>query len=205
MPEPNSVPAKAGDSNPQKPTEEAPKKNNTTTLIVVLVIIGVLVLISIGGCIAFRACANTVTKGIEEGIEEASGVDINTEDGEVSIKTKDGDYEAKTGELPKDFPTTLPIYDETTIISSSSYSGSQGTSFTVAMTTSDDYDVIVNFFKNELRNGEWTSANTTESSSGGSETTTFTFIETETPGLGWITVTSDEKETTIAYAITVTE
>ncbi|MFC1651635.1 hypothetical protein ACFL24_00565 [Patescibacteria group bacterium] len=184
------------------PTQtQPPKKKSNTTLIVVLIIVVVLVVIAVGGCVACRYCANKV---VEEGVEQASGLEIGSNEDGVSVKSKDGDAEisTKTGEIPEGFPETLPTYGNADVESGSYYKSGGETIYSVVMSTEDDYYPVKEFFKSELQ-ANWPPVSTNESSSNGRTGTTFTFNTENDPGSGFISVTEEEDKTTISYSITM--
>jgi hypothetical protein len=176
---------------------KSPRKSNTT-LIIVLIVIGILVLGSVGGCLACRFCAS---KAVKEGVEQATGLEVDEEGGKISVKGEGGEFEAQQGELPEGFSDLIPIYDGASVESGSSVTNDEGKIYSVSLKTSDSYDKVVNFYKSELPKDGWTPENTSETSVNGEKATTFTFSEAKSKGSGWITVTQTSDGITIGYYI----
>ena len=188
---------------PPTPTQSPtpPKKKSNTTLIVVLVIIGILVILGVGSCIACRYCASKV---VEEAAEQATGLEIDSSEEGTTIKSKEGDAEigTKTGEIPEGFPESLPTYGNAKVESGSFYKSGGETIYSVVMNTEDDYYPVKEFFQSELK-ANWPPVSTNESSSGGRTGTTFTFNTETDPGSGFISITEEDDKTTISYSITM--
>lgn len=87
----------------QKPTApNGAKKNNT--LMIVLIILGILIVLGIGGCVAAGFIAKKVGQSFVSGV---TGGTVKVNNDGSSIKLSDGDTSISTGDSAK-WPTDLP-------------------------------------------------------------------------------------------------
>jgi hypothetical protein len=104
-------------------------------------------------------CSQAVEKAVEEkaerDIEKATGkeVEIDTEKNKVEVETEEGKAEIQTGEeasLPEDFPSDFPIYKEARATASFSTETEGGKGYQVMLSTTDDFNKVVDYYKSEL-------------------------------------------------------
>jgi hypothetical protein len=119
-----------------------------TRTIVLLFALAVLVLAA--------GCGNLAEKAAETAVEGATGVDIEDDGDSVTIETDEGTVEIGSGEgeLPEDFPDDVPVYDAE-ITSQGKVSTSDGTMWTVVLSTGDSYADVVSWYKDELAGTDW--------------------------------------------------
>ena len=143
---------------PESPKEEI-KKGNKKALIIILVIIGIIIIMSV---VSMFVLGWLGKKAVETVIETGTdgNVDIDTDDGTFSITSDDGDeITAGVNELPDNFPSEFPVYDDATI----SYTSTSGEDMYVYWTSSDDVDKVIDFYQSELEDKDWAITNTTTS------------------------------------------
>lgn len=110
-------------------------------------------------------------KASEAVLESVSDMDVDLEEGEINITGEDGES-ISVGEsldLPSDFPSDVPIYDDANITSASSNSSLE--SHYLSLTSTDDYSDITSYYESELEDNGWTIDNTSTFTAQGKSTT----------------------------------
>ena len=98
--------------------------------------------------------------GEEVGEEIAGGTvggDVEVDDDSVTVSGEDGDVTVSDdgGEIPEDFPSDFPLYDDADLDSASSIKGGDGTSFYLSLTSDDEPDALYDWFKAEFEAEGW--------------------------------------------------
>lgn len=138
---------------------------------------------------------------VKQGIEQKTGVSINTDKGKEGIVYKDPKTGAEVsigqGKVPADFPKDFPLYTNATLAGNASGTQEGKKGFWLIFTTKDSADTVVSFYEEKLKSSGWS---TDETMSLGALTT----LKVAKSGLvGTVTITSDEekKETSIMVTL----
>lgn len=84
------------------------------------------------------------------------GVNIDTNNGTIDVKGEDGDSASiGNAKVPSGFPSSVPIYPGSKVVASSK--GSDGTEFTVFLTTTDQKSTVESYYQSELKKSGWVS------------------------------------------------
>jgi len=98
----------------------------------------------------------------KKAVEEATGVKVDESGENVTVTGPEGEeltISSSASTLPDGFPSDVPAYSTGKIESSSALTQDDGTHFTVAMTTADDYDSVFAWHKSEYEKSGWTIEN----------------------------------------------
>lgn len=137
-----------------------------------LVCLASLLMFLFTGCsyLARKASEKAAEKAAEKAIEKGSGgkADVDVGEGKIKIKTKEGEEEVEVGEtqLPDDFPTDFPIYENAKV--STVYRSEAGgqVRFSVTFELSDSWQDAKDFYKEELPKSGYTIAASSETQDG---------------------------------------
>lgn len=141
------------------------KPNNKKILIIVVSVVVMLFIAQ-----ALFSPERVAERMIENSV--GGNVDFNADDGQIEIKGEDGEsMKVSTGkktELPKDWPSSVPVFPNSSIdyvASVDGYNGG-GVSHTVTLSTKESIEDVVNFYKDELVKNGWKIAQTITTSDG---------------------------------------
>lgn len=132
-------------------------------LSIVLAVVLVMSLIGIAGC------AELAESAAEKAVKGATGMDVDTDEGEVTFEGDDGSsttIDTENATLPDGWPDDAPVYDGT-IESSWETSNDKGTSFSVALSTTDPVQDVVEWYTGELESEGWKIVSTYKDDSSG--------------------------------------
>lgn len=92
---------------------------------------------------------------VKQSSTNPEGNDGNRTDAQkqTTVSTQEGDITIKEGELPKDFPNDIAIYENSKVERSTE--SNNGTS--VILQTSDSVSKVTNFYKDNLKSNDWKS------------------------------------------------
>jgi len=116
-------------------------------------------LVVLGG---LAGCASAA----EKAAEDATGVEIETDDGSVSVETDDGSVtvDEEGVELPAGFPSDVPVYDGTI---TTAWEDAEGGGYQFAISTADSVPDVIDWYKGKLTDAGWTvSASSADDTSG---------------------------------------
>lgn len=102
---------------------------------------------------ALSGCA----KISENAIEDATGVRVDEDGSSVTIEGEDGStitYDDEGTELPEDYPDDVPVYDGT-IDSSWETKDEKGTTYAIAIKTTDATEDVVAWYEEQLADKGW--------------------------------------------------
>lgn len=115
----------------------------------------------IGGVIALVVVAAVANKlfsksAAERVIESATGgnAKVDPKTGEVTVKTDQGTW-SSSGELPKDFPSDVPVYHGAKVQGSVAAAQQQGGGQYVGLESTDSTDDVVNWYKAAVVTEGW--------------------------------------------------
>ncbi len=128
-------------------------------------------------------------------------IDIDSDSGQIEIKGEDGEsMKVTTGkktELPKDWPSSVPVFPGSTIESSMSIAGQEeSVSHNVTFSTNVDFDKVADFYNDELVKGGWTIAQTITTGDGSMITATKDDSNSVSVYIG-----TDDKGTTVTITV----
>jgi hypothetical protein len=101
-------------------------------------------------------------RAAERAIERAAGgdADIDVDDGKITVKTDEGEW-STGGEMPKDWPSDVPVYGGAKVLYSASANPATGSAGSyLALQSSDSPDKVADFYKRELVAKGWTITST---------------------------------------------
>ena len=131
------------------------KKPNKTLAIILTVVVGVAVLYGVGSntyrAFTQRATEQVVEETIEEATEKEAEVDISEGGEKITVETEEGSFTVGKQELPENFPTDMPIYPGSTILSTSSNADNT----VVIFSTDDSVETVTDYYKKELASDDW--------------------------------------------------
>ena len=137
------------------PEESTQKKSsgNKKTLIVVAVIV---LLVILGG-VSYFLQQKSSERAAEKVIEDATGGKVDISDGgkKVTIETDEGKITVEQNEIPKNFPSDVPVYSGAEVITSSE----SGDNFTLTLKTNDSVSKVSDFYKTDLADKGWILSN----------------------------------------------
>lgn len=152
--------------------------------------------------VPLAGCQRAAEKASEALVENATGVDVDTDENKVTIEGEDGAVEIQSGsELPDGFPSDAPVYDAD-IDSSGKVSVQGTTSWTVAQTTGDAVEDVLSFFSDELASGGWVENGKTQSEVDGS---TIALIGATKGAMQYTVSIQQEEDQEVTIAISVNE
>jgi len=181
-------------------TEKIEQKKANPLVFVGIGCLVLLVLIGVGATVAVKFFAKKVGTGIvEKAIEGKTGVKTNIEDLEKGKMTftdsKTGTkVDIGTDKVPDTFPKDFPIYKGAKV--KSSLSGAQAgkqNGFWLTMSTPDEAEKVVSFYKSELTKNDWV----TDSTFTANEVTNFGVSKGAWKGSLSVGKTSSDTETQI--------
>ncbi|MBU2613711.1 hypothetical protein KJ925_04660 [Patescibacteria group bacterium] len=112
------------------------------------------------GCNPFQSAQDKIAEKVAEGmIENATGADVDLEEGSVTVTDVESGMTASYGEnvkLPDDFPSDVPMYPDATL-TGVTFSRNDGVSGWVTMTSSDDVSKLVAWYADEAKGKGWES------------------------------------------------
>lgn len=132
-------------------------------LSVVLCVALIVAVLGIAGC---QEIAETAA---EKAVKGATGVDVDSDSGEVTFEGKDGNsttIDTENATVPKGWPEAAPVYDGTITASfENEYEGK--TSYQLVVETDDDQADVHAWFESELEKNGWTIETNMKTDSGG--------------------------------------
>ncbi len=179
----------------QVPAQVQEKKPNNKKILTIVVLVVVVLFIA--------QSLFSPERMAERMIENSVGgdIDIDSDSGQIEIKGEDGEsMKVTTGkktELPKDWPSSVPIFPDSTIESSMSIAGQEeAISHNVTFSTNADFDKIADFYTDELEKGGWTIAQTITTGDGSMITATKDDNNSVSVYIG-----ADDKGTTVTITV----
>jgi hypothetical protein len=147
-------------------------------------------------------CGRIAEKAAETAVEGATGVKVEDDGDSVTIETDEGTVEVGSGEgdLPEDFPDDVPVYDGA-IDSHNKVSTPDGVMWSVVLSTSDNFDNVVSWYKAELSSTDWAQEALLESSAPEGATFVLKKGEQANAAIG-ISVAEDSGKTEISLTVT---
>lgn len=138
---------------------------------------------------------------VKKGIEQKTGVSINTDKGNEGIVYKDPKTGAEVsigqGKVPADFPKDFPLYANATLAGNASGTQEGKKGFWLIFTTKDSAEKIISFYESALKSSGWS---TDETASFGALTT----IKVAKNGLvGTVTITTDAEKKDSSIMVTL--
>lgn len=134
------------------PVVATTKSNNTKYIIIGVIVLGVILFAR-----SYFSPARMLERatGVDYNVKSNGAVEINGKDGsKIEVNTDPG-----TASLPKEWPGTLPIYNNAKIENSGTISDGKGTkSLTVTFTTPDAAKDVVAYYTDKLSTNGWVSA-----------------------------------------------
>lgn len=119
----------------------SPSKKRTLSIVGVVFV--VLVILALSGY--FVKQTSTDSEGNSNTMTEAQK--------QTTVSTQDGDITIREGELPKDFPEDVAIYENSKVKRSTESSSST----TVILQTSDSVSKVTSFYNDNLKKNDWKS------------------------------------------------
>ncbi len=112
-------------------------------------------------------CTNPLQKAVSEQttdlateriLEKATGekVDVNSADNSLTITSEEGTMSFGSSELPKNFPTDVPLYAQKTLTFSHVGSGEDADSASATFETDDSVDKVSDWYKAQIESNGWT-------------------------------------------------
>ena len=117
----------------------SPSKNRTLAIVAAVFII--LVILALSGYFVKQSSTNTESNNM-------TNIQMQT-----TVSTQEGDITIKEGELPKDFPKDIAIYENAKVERSTE--SNRGTA--VILQTSDSVGKVTSFYNDNLKNNDWKS------------------------------------------------
>jgi hypothetical protein len=189
----------------EEPKTETKKKGMPTIAIVGIGCLGVLVLLGIAASVAGKLLFSKFGANlIKQGIEQKTGVSVNTETGGMTFKDKESGAEINVGEakIPADFPKDMPIYPGAKPAGTiSGNDKTKGKGYWLILTTADDMTKVDAYYAKNLPANGWTVDQTMDL--GGVSTKKATkgqLVATVT-----VSADKDKKETSIMLTVTPTD
>ncbi len=162
------------------------------------VIIGIVVavFVVVAGCkMALRSIGQNIA---EKMIEDASGgkADVDMKNGSMTITTSEGTVTTGTGKVPDGWPTDVPVYAGATVqFSGMNNAGAGQGGMALVLTSKDDAETIVKYYKTTLQAGGWTVVNTMEA-----QGSTILLLTKDTKALS-LSITGANGETSITMGV----
>ena|SRR3989344_5226387 len=144
---------------PQVPAQgtNQPSGSGKKTLWIVLGV--VLLLLIVGGFVIKKVISAVGNKVLETAIERGTGddADVNLKNGEVTVKTDTGSVTYGNTKLPNDWPSDVPIYQNSQITFAASSTGAGNEKFvaSVQFATEDSAEKLISYYRNELPARGW--------------------------------------------------
>ncbi len=179
----------------QVQTEIQEKKPNNKKIIIIVVSVIVVLFIAQSLFSPERVAERMIENSV------GGDVDIDANSGQIEIKGEDGESmkvtTGKKAELPKDWPSSVSVFPDSTIESSMSIAGQdEAISHNVTFSTDADIDKVTDFYKDELGKGGWTIAQTITTGDGSMITATKDENNSVSVYIG-----TDEKGTTVTITV----
>ncbi len=92
---------------------------------------------------------------IRKGVEEATGVKVDENDGTTTLETPEGKASTTEGKLPDGFPSDVPIYQPSTIKSGVAVEAKGKKQFMVGLQSSDAQKAVYDWYKSEIAKAGW--------------------------------------------------
>jgi len=122
--------------------------------------------LALAGCgsvsdeIGERVTEEVVERAAESGSQDDVELDVDTDDGSLTIETDEGTFTSGGGELPEEFPDSMPVPDGVAVTGSMTGSGDSGEGFFVQLGAEESdpaiYEDLVAFYEAELEANGWT-------------------------------------------------
>ena len=162
--------------------------------ILLLVVAAVLVV----SAIALGGCGMLVKKGIES----ATGVKVDQNQGSVSVTGKNGETATtQEGKVPDGFPADVPVYAGT-VKMGNKVQTADGTTYQVVIETPDSAKTVGDFFEGKLKDSGWTIEGRNDSSSSGNDISTVSAKKDTSQAMVIASTNPDDKVTTVNVSIT---
>ena len=112
-----------------------------------LCVVGVALLVLMSGC----------QTAAEKAVEQVTGVQVDEEGDSVTVETEEG--KATVGgegtDIPSDWPSDVPIYPDTTVVSTVDYEVSGAKNMGVTLDSTDDAKTINDWYVDEVEKNGW--------------------------------------------------
>jgi hypothetical protein len=170
------------------------------------IVLSILILALLGGVIwlVIQNYATPISSQTNEELAQTDDVQLQSTVQSSSKKTNLGNEPEKEKlpllTIPSDFPSSLPIYPNTKIISSQSEVQEKETLFNLVTQSSADSAYVASFFSSSLSSRGWLPVSIIDQTDGGK---VFTFNNQTDPGAGFISISSQNQKTIIAYSIEI--
>ncbi len=112
-----------------------------------LCVLGVAMMVAMGGC---QAAA-------EKAVEQSTGVQVDKEGDSVTIETDEGKatVSGEGTEIPADWPSDVPIYPRTTVVTTVDYEVEGTRNVGVTLDSTDDPKTINDWYVDEVEKSGW--------------------------------------------------
>ncbi len=176
----------------------APKKGGGNTVMIVLLIVGVLCICCGGGGVAAYFMSQRAKREALQYTEDLqpSLIEDLLDDDYTTDDNDDSDY-SFDGKLPSDFPNDIPVYPGAKIGLSNSTDNADGKSVYVTLSSTDSFEEVSNYYKEEVKDEGWDITSTTEflglsiSASKGDRTLALYIYDGE-DGMTYFTITAND-------------
>jgi hypothetical protein len=132
---------------------------STKTKAIIGIIVAIFVVIA--GCkMALRSIGQNIA---EKMIEDASGgkANMDVQNGSMTITTSEGTVTTGSGKVPESWPKDVPVYAGATVqFSGTNNAGTGQGGMALVLSSKEDPEVIVEYYKTTLKAGGWTVVNT---------------------------------------------
>lgn len=161
-------------------------------------------LMIVGGVVLLLIVAGAINRSMqkteaEKVIESATGGNASVNDnGEVTVRTDQGTW-SSSGQLPKDFPSDVPLYPGSKVQASVAADQQQGGGQYVGLESTDSSDKVVTWYKQQLPAKGWKLSTNFETGGG------VMFSGTKDTRNVMVTVAADSGKTIIGLVVTKTQ
>lgn len=143
----------------QEPQPKA-KQPNKTFIILLTFGVGMVVVYGVVTNLMKAAGSKLTEKTIETAMEQSTGedvdVDINSQNQEMVVETEEGKLTVGKQEIPENFPSDLPIYRNSEIVTT--VSSAEG--IAVTLSTKDTVSDVSDYYQGALKTNGWTIVST---------------------------------------------
>lgn len=178
--------------------EKKKSKANRKLLIILGVVVGLLIVGSAGALLFYKQIGEKI---VEVFLSQKTGGNVQIQDDgkKVSYTSDQGDFSlTEGGELPSEFPSDFPIYDNATIKNSWSATGQETQGVSVVWETDASVKEVADFYNQKLPESNWKITDTFSDDS----STTISFEKENVSGFVGIT-TGEDNKTTISVSLGV--
>lgn len=164
-----------------------------------LVVLCVLALVLV---FPLAGCQKVAEKAAQKAVESATGVKVDQNGDKVTIEGDNGEsveiQGGSSSKLPDNLPSDFPVYDAT-LISASSVTGSEGTSFFLSFETDKPVSDVHDWYKTQLPDKGWTVENDMTNTADGQDSA---LVSAKKGDLGCqVTVIGESGKTTIETVV----